>query len=96
MDKIKRIEKIAKEEFQNFSSPFVKEIRIMGGCICLDMKDASFVQGYQDFAYEHGVFSRPFLNYIYAMVPYILSEAELRTILNTMKLWVKKLDQEDV
>ncbi len=43
--------------------------------------------GYQKFAYEQGVFSRPFLKYLYAMVPYVISEEELRRVLGTMKDW---------
>ena len=34
-----------------------------------------------------GVFSRPFLNYLYAMVPYIIQEEELVRVLETMKAW---------
>ena len=43
--------------------------------------------GYQQFAYERGVFSRPFLHYMYAMVPYVITEEELRKVLTVMKEW---------
>lgn len=45
------------------------------------------LDGFQDFAYKKGVFSRPFLKYLYAMVPYIIKEDELVKVLNTMKEW---------
>lgn len=63
------------------------EIRIMGGCVCIEVFDPAVLRGYQQFAYERGVFSRPFLQYLYAMVPYIIEEEELVTVLRTMKAW---------
>lgn len=89
MSKIKRIEEITRREMQGFTSSKVKEIRIMGGCVCLEVYDAKTIEGYQQFAYERGVFSRPFLNYIYAMVPYVIEEEELIKVLRTMKDWLR-------
>ena len=37
----------------------------MGGCVCVEVYDSKELTGYQQFAYERGVFSRPFLNYMY-------------------------------
>jgi adenosylmethionine-8-amino-7-oxononanoate aminotransferase len=31
--------------------------------------------------------ARPFLNYMYAMVPYVIKEKELVKVLSTMKEW---------
>lgn len=87
MSKIRRIEEITRREMDGFSDPRIKEIRIMGGCVCIEVHDSSVLKGYQQFAYERGVFSRPFLKYLYAMVPYIIKEEELVRILGTMKAW---------
>ena len=87
MQKIKRIEEITRREMENFSDPRINEVRIMGGCVCIEVKDEATLKGYQQFAYERGVFSRPFLKYLYAMVPYIISEEELIKVLDTMKAW---------
>lgn len=87
MAKIHRIEAITRREMAGFSHPLVKEVRILGGCVCVEVCDARSLAGYQQFAYERGVFSRPFLNCLYAMVPYIITEAELVTVLTTMKDW---------
>lgn len=87
MKKIRRIEEITRREMKGFSHEKVKEVRIMGGCICIEVKDPSVLEGFQEFAYERGVFSRPFLSYMYAMVPYVIQEAQLVQILNTMKEW---------
>ncbi|MEG2871181.1 MAG: aminotransferase class III-fold pyridoxal phosphate-dependent enzyme, partial [Clostridium sp.] len=90
MSKIHRIAAITEREMTGFSDPRIKEIRMMGGCICIEVHDSETIKGYQQFAYEHGVFSRPFLNYIYAMVPYVITECELIQVLDTMKAWFER------
>ena len=89
MAKIQKIEQITHRELDGFSDPRIKEIRIMGGCVCIEVYDSSILKGYQQFAFERGVFSRPFLKYLYAMVPYIITEQELIKVLDTMKAWFK-------
>lgn len=87
MGKIRRLEAVARREMEGFADERVKEVRIMGGCVCVEVKDAGVLSGYQQFAYERGVFGRPFLKYLYSMVPYIISEAELVRVLAVMKEW---------
>ena len=89
MSKISDITRIMRREMADFTDPRIKEIRIMGGCICIEVKDSSVLKGFREFAYEHGVFNRPFLSYMYAMVPYIITEEELVHVLDTMKAWFK-------
>lgn len=88
--KIQRIEEITQREMMDFSDPRVKEVRIMGGCVCMEVYDAQTLEGFQQFALARGVFSRPFLRYLYAMVPYIIEEEALITVLDTMKAWFTK------
>lgn len=90
MDKIARIEAITRRELDGFSDPRIREIRIMGGCVCIEVYDSETLHGYQQFACERGVFSRPFLNYLYAMVPYVISEDQLVTVLDCMKAWFSR------
>lgn len=90
MSKIRRIEEITRREMENFSDSRIKEVRIMGACVCIEVYEPETIKGYQQFAYERGVFSRPFLNYMYAMVPYVITEAELVKVLNTMKEWFER------
>ena len=90
MVKIHRIEEITRREMKDFSDPRIREIRIMGACVCLEVYDSDVLKGYREFACERGVFSRPFLNYLYAMVPYIIKEEELVKVLNTMKEWFRR------
>lgn len=87
IEKIKRIETITKREMEGLADPRIKEVRIMGGCVCIEVKDGKILEGYQEFAYQRGVFSRPFLNYMYAMVPYIIEEKQLIQVLDSMKAW---------
>lgn len=90
MEKIRRIEAITRREMEGFGDLRIKEIRIMGGCVCIEVHQPEVLDGFQQFAYEHGVFNRPFLNYLYAMVPYIIKEPELIQILDTMKAWFQR------
>lgn len=87
MSKIRRIEEITRREMAGLADERIKEVRMMGGCVCVEVKDGEALRGYQQFAYERGVFSRPFLNYLYAMVPCIITEDELVRVLSVMKEW---------
>lgn len=90
MSKIARITEIMHREMDGFTDPRIKEIRIMGGCICIEVNDSRDLKGFREFAYEHGVFNRPFLSYMYAMVPYVITEEELVHVLDVMKNWFHK------
>ncbi len=87
MSKIHRITEIMRREMAGFESSKVKEVRIMGGCICLEVRDRADLAGYQEFAVKRGVFARPFLNCLYAMPPYVIGEGELVQVLSVMKDW---------
>lgn len=90
MEKIKKIEEISHRELDGFEDPRIKEIRIMGGCACIEVTDPAVLEGYQEFAYKRGVFSRPFLSYLYSMVPYIITEEELVQVFTAMKAWFRQ------
>ncbi|MBO6141141.1 MAG: adenosylmethionine--8-amino-7-oxononanoate transaminase [Ruminococcus sp.] len=90
MEKIKNIERIARREMQGFSDERISEIRIMGGCVCIEVKDDAVLDGFKRFSFERGVFCRTFLKYMYTMPPYIITETELVKILDTMKAWFER------
>lgn len=90
MEKIKKIEDISHRELDDFQDPRIKEVRIMGGCACIEVTNPAVLEGYQEFAYKRGVFSRPFLSYLYSMVPYIITENELVQVFSTMKAWFQQ------
>ena len=76
-----------------FSHPKVKEVRIMAAASAW-RSPTRLSPGYQQFAYQRGVFSRPFLRYLYAMVPYIITEEQLVQVLDTMKAWFAQMPEE--
>ena len=90
MSKIACIEAISKREMLGFADPRIKEVRVMGGCTCVEVYNEVDLEGFQQFAYERGVFSRPFLKYMYSMVPYVIQEDELVRIFDVMKEWFRR------
>ena len=90
MSKIARIEAISKREMLGFADPRIKEVRVMGGCTCVEVYNEADLEGFQQFAYERGVFSRPFLKYMYSMAPYVIQEDELVRIFDVMKEWFRR------
>ena len=90
MEKIRKIEAVTRREMEGFQDDRIADVRMMGGCVCVEVKNREDLKGYQEYAYQRGVFARPFLNYLYAMVPYIIKEDELVQVLDTMKEWFKK------
>ncbi len=90
MSKIARIEAISKREMLGFADPRIKEVRVMGGCTCVEVYNEADLEGFQQFAYERSVFSRPFLKYMYSMVPYVIREDELVRIFDVMKEWFRR------
>lgn len=90
MQKIAHIEEVTRQSMSGFCAKGIRDVRMMGGCICIEVEDSKMLRGYQEFAYERGVFARPFLNYLYAMVPYIISDEELHLVLDTMKEWFER------
>lgn len=90
MSKIHRITEISHREMDGFTDPRIREVRIMGGCTCVDVYDPLTLEGFQQFAYERGVFSRSFLTCMYTMMPYIIKEEELIQIYDVMKEWFRR------
>ena len=43
MEKIRRIEEITRREMVGFTDPRIREIRIMGGCVCIEVYDLSLI-----------------------------------------------------
>jgi len=85
LKKIARINEILKEELLGFKAKGVKETRVLGACGVIETTDNSVHKGIQEFAATRNVWVRPFLNVVYTMPPYIISEGELRKICKVMK-----------
>ena len=90
LDKIKVIEQILIEAFSEFTHPDIKEVRVLGACLCIEVSDAETLKGFKKYALEKGVHSRPFINYMYGMFPYIITEEELHKVIEVYKSWFKE------
>jgi adenosylmethionine-8-amino-7-oxononanoate aminotransferase len=89
LEKIARINKILKEELIGFEAKKVKETRVLGACGVIETVGENAHKGIQEFAAARGVWLRPFLNVVYTMPPYIISEEELRKVCSVMKAFFK-------
>jgi adenosylmethionine-8-amino-7-oxononanoate aminotransferase len=87
LDKIRRIEEILHEELLGLRADTVRETRVFGACGVIEVRDPSAWQGLQDFAAERGVWLRPFDKVVYTMPAYVIDEASLRTVCQTMRAW---------
>jgi len=85
LGKIARINEVLKEELLGFEAKGVKETRVLGACGVIETLNESHHSGIQEFARSRGVWLRPFLNVVYTMPPYIISEVELRKVCGVMK-----------
>lgn len=85
LQKIANINKVLKEELLGFKAKGVKEARVFGACGVIETTNESYHKGIQEFAVKRGVWLRPFLNVVYTMPPYIITEKELRKICKVMK-----------
>ena len=90
--KIRDIESIARRELQPLADrahedPRIRDVRVLGGCACVEVDSPATLRGYREFARERGVHARPFGNTLYSMVPYVINEEELVWIYAVMKEW---------
>ena len=90
MGKSQIIVEISKREMLGFSDERIKEVRVMGGCTCVEVYDPKTLEGFQQYAYARGVVSRPFLSYMCSMVHYGIEEDELAQSCTVMKDWFRR------
>ncbi len=72
------------------SNPAVKAVRVKGAMGCIEVTDASMLDGAQAYAISQGVWLRPFERYLYTMPAYIMDDECLRKITDCMGNWVSK------
>ena len=93
--KIEKIEEILKRELYSINSEKIINIRVLGACGVIEVKDNSSLKGLQNYAYERGVWLRPFLNFAYTMPPYIITEEEILKITTILKKWFESGDKSE-
>lgn len=60
--------------------PAVRDVRVLGAIGVVQLRDEVDVGGATEIALAHGVWLRPFRDLIYAMPPYVASEAEVAQV----------------
>jgi len=85
--KIRRIEEILREELLGLRAETVAETRVFGACGAIEVRDPSAWQGLQAFSGQRGVWLRPFDKVVYTMPAYVIDEASLRQVCQTMSAW---------
>jgi adenosylmethionine-8-amino-7-oxononanoate aminotransferase len=85
--KIRRIEEILREELLDIKGKAIRETRVFGACGVVEVRDPSAWQGIGEFAAGRGVWLRPFDRVVYTMPAYVIDEASLRQICQTMRAW---------
>ncbi|MCH4888867.1 adenosylmethionine--8-amino-7-oxononanoate transaminase [Acidaminobacter sp. JC074] len=92
ISKIKHIEKLLKDAFKDFNHDAIKEIRILGAYLCIEVYNKENLKGFKKYALDRGVHSRPFIDYMYAMFPYIIKDRELHLVIDVYKSWFKEVE----
>jgi adenosylmethionine-8-amino-7-oxononanoate aminotransferase len=85
--KIRRIEAILREELLDVRAAAIRETRVLGACGVIEVNDRAALDGIQAFAARRGVWLRPFDRVVYTMPAYVIEEADLRRICQTMRAW---------
>lgn len=91
LDKIKHIEGLLKKAFHQYTHKAIKDIRILGGCLCIEVYDSCVLKGFKAYAWSHGIHSRPFIKYMYGMFPYIIDDESLIKVCNVYKSWFERM-----
>ncbi|MFT5171416.1 MAG: adenosylmethionine-8-amino-7-oxononanoate aminotransferase [Candidatus Marinamargulisbacteria bacterium] len=92
LDRIKAIESEMKQSLAGFEHVDIRDCRVLGATAVIEVKEASVLKGFQDYALKRGVWLRPFDRYLYTMPPYIITPSELALVLNVMKDWFSRRD----
>jgi len=94
LSKIKKIE-AALLKLSEINHPLIKEVRVIGGCGCIEVTDNKILKGFKEYCFSKGIWNRTFLNFAYIMPPYIISPDELNYVVETFKTWFEEV-QKDV
>lgn len=83
--RVAHIESEIKRHIQAAASlPQVKEVRVLGSIGVIEMKEPVNVGEFQKKCVKQGIWVRPFGRNVYVMPPYIISDEDLRTLIEQM------------
>ena len=84
--KVKNIEKILDSGLKRiYKNKAVKDYRVIGAIGILEMNNKVDVASIQKKFVAHGIWLRPFSNLIYLMPPYIISQKDLKLLINQLE-----------
>lgn len=85
VERIAAIEASLRERLMHLKAhPKVRDVRVLGAIGVIQMTENVDVSALQRIFIAHGAWLRPFRDLIYAMPPYIITEAELSTLTQAM------------
>ena len=85
-EKVKNIEKILDSGLKRiYKNKAVKDYRVIGAIGILEMNNKVDVASIQKKFVDHGIWLRPFSNLIYLMPPYIISQKDLKLLINQLE-----------
>ena len=87
LDHIQAIEATFKSAFEGFHHSAIKDIRILGATAAIEVHDASSLKGVQRFAFDQGIWLRPFDRFLYTTPPYVTTLDECQHIAKCMLNW---------
>lgn len=93
LGKIEKIQTIL-NSLKDIKHPLIKEVRVIGGCGCIEVVDNKILKGFSKFCQSHGIWNRPFLNFAYIMPPYIITEDELNYVISIFKKWFEEVEKD--
>jgi adenosylmethionine---8-amino-7-oxononanoate aminotransferase len=86
LEKVSHIESKLNEYLKDFKSLPIIDIRIKGAMACIEVDETVDMGKVQAEAKKMGVWLRPFGRFIYTMPPYIVSDEELKRVVDAMKV----------
>ena len=94
MERIREIEKILSDGLAPLcGSEKVADVRALGAIGVVELKKAVDMEKFQDALARRGVWLRPIGRLLYAMPPYVISDADLKTVARAMVETVEECAQ---
>ena len=91
---IQRIEQQLRHKLQPLAAlEYVQDVRILGAIGVVELKFNVDMQALQRQFVERGIWVRPFGKLVYVMPPYVISDAELNTLLQQLAAVVAGLQE---
>lgn len=90
LSEVQRIEAHFRRDWADFRHPVVRDVRILGAMMVIEVNDPLHWKGLREFASERGVWIRPFRNFIYLMPPFVISDGQLDQISAVLRDWFSR------